>query len=179
MPRKGDCTLPNGTGAALDEKCSAAYRAGDVHGAVGSDARDAEAGALLERHAVRQRHGLVRWDDSVVSGRPERAVALRPETPHTLANARCRHLASNLVDNAGSIAVWNYPRIRHANPELIVTLLNVARIDAGGGDANANLVRPRFRSRHLAYDKNLCGRALPFVPGCSHGCFKARVVAEA
>jgi len=179
MPRKGDCTLPNGTGAALDEKCSAAYRAGDVHGAVGSDARDAEAGALLERHAVRQRHGLVRWDDSVVSGRSERAVALRPETPHTLANARWRHLASNLVDNAGSIAVWNYPRIRHANPELIVTLLNVARIDAGGGDANANLVRPRFRSRHLAYDKNLCGWALPFVPGCSHGCFKARVVAEA
>ena len=57
-PRELDGAGPDRTGPALDEHHATRYRTGDVDATVCSDARNAEAGPLLEAHAVGQRHRL-------------------------------------------------------------------------------------------------------------------------
>src|SRR5205807_1941346 len=80
-PCELDGTQADRTGPALDQHDAALDRPRDMHAAVGGDAGDAEAGPLLEGHAVGERHGLPRRDDDVLGGRAERAVALCPEAP--------------------------------------------------------------------------------------------------
>jgi hypothetical protein len=66
-------------------------------------------------------------------------------------------------------SLWGMTRgVGHPGAEGVLPLLQVARVDAGGGDADADLARAGLRVRHLAADQDVTGRPLPLVPGCSH-----------
>lgn len=58
----------------------------------------------------------------------------------------------------------NHPRIRHADAKGVRALFDIARIDAGGRDANTNFTSRRNRVRHLADHQYFARRPLFFVP---------------
>src|SRR5205823_10359605 len=132
------------------------------------DARYAEASALLERNAVRQRYGLRGGHDDILGRSAERAIGLRPVAPHALADSRARDALPDAVDGPRSIAVGNHARGRHAVAESVLTLLNVTRIDSGCSDPDTHLAWLRLRVGQRADDENLSGWTLLFVPRGVH-----------
>src|SRR4051812_11564339 len=60
------------------------------------------------------------------------------------------YAVAHAVDGAGPVAVRDDARVRHAMAEGVLTLLDVAGVDAGGDDADADLARSWLRIRHLA-----------------------------
>src|SRR2546428_11294491 len=132
------------------------------------DARYAEASALLERNAVRQRYGLRGGHDDILGRGAERAMGLRPVAPHALADSRARDALPDAVDGPRSIAVGNHARERHAVAESVLSLLNVTRIDSGCSDPDTHLAWLRLRVGHRADHQNLSGWTLLFVPRGVH-----------
>src|SRR6266480_3718192 len=132
------------------------------------DARYAEASALLERNAVRQRYGLRGGHDDILGRSAERAIGLRPVAPHALADSRARDALPDAVDGPRSIAVGNHARERHAVAESVLTLLDVTRIDSGCSDPDTHLAWLRLRVGQRADDKDVSGWTLLFVPRGVH-----------
>src|SRR3989442_15115354 len=132
------------------------------------DARYAEASALLERNAVRQRYGLRGGHDDILGRGAERAMGLRPVAPHALADSRARDALPDAVDGPRSIAVGNHARERHAVAESVLPLLNVTRIDSGCSDPDTHLAWLRLRVGQRADHENLSGWTLLFVPRSIH-----------
>src|SRR5207249_8049030 len=62
----------------------------------------------------------------------------------------------------------NHARIRHAVAKRVLPLLDVARVDAGGSNANANFSGRWAWVRHFADHQHVASRSLLFVPRCLH-----------
>jgi hypothetical protein len=62
----------------------------------------------------------------------------------------------------------NDPRIRHAETEGILALLDIAWVYAGSRDPNADFTRSGTRIRHLANHQYVPRRTLLLIPGCPH-----------
>jgi hypothetical protein len=156
-------------GRALHQHRAALQRPGAMHGAVRGDAGNAQAGPLRERHRIGQRHRLRGRHHHVLRGCAERPVALRAVAPHALAQPRGRHPRAHLVDGARAVAVRDHARARHAVAERILALLDVARVDARAGHAQAHFAGAGLRVGHFADHQHVACGALSFVPGCDHG----------
>jgi hypothetical protein len=82
---------------------------------------------------------MIERDHGKLSGRAERTVGLRAITPHRPAYPVGRNAFADLIDSPGTITMGNDTRIWHADAERVLTLFDIARVDAGGRDPNANL----------------------------------------
>ena len=163
-------TQADRTGSALYQHHAARDRACDMHATMGGDAGDAEAGPLLEGHAIGERHGLPRRDDDVFGGGAEGSIALGPVAPHPLPDSRRGHAVPHPVDGPGPVAVGDHAGVWHPVAEGVLSLLHVAGVDAGGGDNDADLVRAGLGIRHLAYHQDITRRSLLLIPRCFHRC---------
>jgi hypothetical protein len=99
---------------------------------------------------------------------PKRAIRLGPETPDGPSNPFPRNAAADLINMPRSVAVRNHARIGHAIAKCIQAFLDIAWVDSGCGNANANLSGRGNRVRHLPNRQNFPGRALLFIPSCPH-----------
>lgn len=81
---------------------------------------------------------------------------------------------ADLVNLAGSVAMWNDAREWHPQAECVGALLDVPGIDAGCDDTNAHLAGTGMRVGHLAYDQHVFRWSLLFVPSCFHA-FSMRI----
>src|SRR2546426_5276469 len=167
-PRQTDRADADCTGATLDQERTSSNWPGRMNRSMRGDARYAEASALLERNAVRQRYGLRGGHDDILGRSAERAIGLRPVAPHALADSRARDALPNAVDGARSIAVGNHARVRPAVAESVLSLLDVTRIDSGCSDPDTHLAWLRLRVGQRADHENLSGWTLLFVPRGIH-----------
>jgi hypothetical protein len=121
---------PDGTGAALHQHGPSFDRTRHMNTAVRGDGGDAEACALLERDAVRQRHRLRGGHHRIFRGRAEWAVRLRAVAPDAAADPVGGNAFSNEIDVSCTVAVRDDARVGHAVAERVLSLLDVAWIDA-------------------------------------------------
>src|SRR5918999_709490 len=166
QPRPGRAP---GAGGAGDEHRGAGHWSVREHRAMGGQARDAEAGALLEGDTLGQRDRLVARHDGVLGRGAEGAVGLRAVAPDALADARRRRAGADGVDLARAVAVGDYARVWHRRSQPALAFLDVAAVDAGRAHADANLGGAGSRVRELADLEHGVGRALPVVPGRLQG----------
>jgi hypothetical protein len=94
----------------------------------------------------------------------EWAIGLCAVAPYCTPDPVGRHAFADLVHAPCAIAMRNDPRIRHAETEGVLTLLDIARVYAGGRDPIADLAGCRSRIRHLANHQYFPRRTLLLVP---------------
>jgi len=75
-------------------------------------------------------------------------------------------LVADRLDHASTVAVRYNEGERHSHRERVLPLLDVARIDARGGDLDANLAPTGRRCWRLPYREDLGRSALALVPSC-------------
>ncbi len=148
----------------LNENGASCNRSGDVYGAVRGDAGNAEACALLHRDGVGKRRYFFNGDDGEFGGGAEGAVGLRSEAPDAAAEPFGRDTGADLVDVTGSVAVRNDARVGHADGEGVLAFFDVAGINAGESDADAELAGARFGVGHFSDGEDFAGGTLLFVP---------------
>ena len=73
---------------------------------------------------------MIEWHDGEFGGSAEGAVGLGCVTPDALAYQIARDAVTDLIDFARPVTVRNDARVWHAEAEGILTLLDVAGIDA-------------------------------------------------
>src|ERR1700691_2016021 len=95
-----------------------------------SNAGDAEARALLQRHVSGKLNYLLQRQHRVFGGGAEGTVTLSAIAPHSATNPLARHAFSHCVDCARTIAVGNNTRIWHAHAERVLPFFDVAGIYA-------------------------------------------------
>jgi hypothetical protein len=154
--------------AAVHQQCPPGHRAGHVHGAVGRQAGNAQAGTQRQRHAFREHDSLGSRQHHPLRGCALRPVALGAVAPHRLAEARSGHAPADPVDDAAAIAVRDDTGEGHPVAKGIGPLFHVARVDTGVGQADAHLPRAGHGHRHAAHLQNLLGGPLGVVPGRPH-----------
>jgi hypothetical protein len=136
--------------------------------AMGGDAGNAEASALFERDLGRKSYSVSRRDYGILRRRPERPVALSAEAPYPIPDTRSWDTFTHPIDDARTIAVGYHPRKSHLYTEGILALLDVARINARCGDADAHLFSLGLWIRHLPDNHHFLRGAQFLVPSCLH-----------
>src|SRR5580658_7735754 len=150
MTRECCRTHSNSASGPLYQHRPLRHIAPDMDSAMGRNARYPKARALIRRHALRQKSDMIQRHNRELCGRPERPIRLRAITPHRPPHPFRRYAVAYLIHSPRAIAVRNDARIWHADTERVLTLFDIARVDAGGRDPNAYLARPRARVWHLA-----------------------------
>jgi hypothetical protein len=117
-------------GSPLHENGSARYRACDVDSAMSGHARDPQAGALIRRDFGGQRGNVIEWYHGKFGGSAERAVGLGSVAPDASAYPVARGTITDLIHLTSPVTVRNHAWVRHADAEGILTLLDIAGIDA-------------------------------------------------
>jgi hypothetical protein len=72
------------------------------------------------------------------------------------------------VSHTRAVAVRHDTRVRHRRTLLAAAFLDVARVDAGEGQADAHLASTRRRLRNLAHHQHIARWPSLFVPGRLH-----------
>src|SRR5581483_2779008 len=98
---------------------------------------------------LRQFDGLCRRQGDVFSAGAEGPFPLAVPDPHPLADARFRHAVTDLIDDAGTVALrdhaWPGDLARAALPRL-----HIGGVNAGGGELDAHFAGPRPRRLDIA-----------------------------
>src|SRR5215470_2619484 len=111
---------------------------------------------------------MIQRNNCKLRSRAEWAIGLCAVAPDSPADPFNRYPATYLIHLPGPIAMRNDPRIRHAQPERILALFDVAGVYARGPDPNPDFSGSGSRVRHLANDQHIAGRSLLLVPRCLH-----------
>src|SRR6266550_6740013 len=167
--RELDGVMAHGPGAAGDEDARAVFGPGEHHRLIGGVGRNAEARSGLHADIGGQRQGLLRGQHDRLGGGTERAPPLAVPNPYPLAHARGRNAFAHAIDLARTVAVGNDAGkgdlARQAG-----AVLDIGRIDAGGGKPHPNLTGSRLWRLHLGDSQHLAGRAVLLVKGSAHAC---------
>jgi hypothetical protein len=147
---QSDRTEADGARAPLHQQRTAVNGTGHMNGTVCRDAGDPKTGTLLCGHTIRQRNDLRNRDHRVFRGSAEWTIRSGAVTPHAAVKPVRRHAVADSVDVASAIAVRDDARVRHAVAECVLSFLDVAEIDPGGGDPNPDLARTWSGVRHYA-----------------------------
>ena len=159
--------MPDGAGAAGDQKRHAGCGTRYGNGMIGRHRRNAEAGADFETRFGRQANRLRGGEHDVFGAGAERAQPLPVPHPDALANTRGGHAVAHQVDFTGTVAMRNDARIgdlaRRARARL-----HVGGVDAGRGKLDAHFTRPGPRRFDLAQLEHRIGRAVLLIIGGAH-----------
>jgi hypothetical protein len=123
---------------------------------------------VLHRNILGQGSNLVHRNRRKLGGCSKWTIGVGSVTPNWTAHPLGGNSNANLIHKASAITMRNHARIRHAVRERVLPLLDVAWVDTGGGDANANFSRPWDGVRHFADYQHFASRSLLFVPRCLH-----------
>src|SRR6516164_6257858 len=122
----------------LDQHDAPGHVARHMYGAVRRDTWYPKASALVRRHVLRKRSHMIQRHDRKFRGGAERAIRLRAIAPYRPTDPVRRHTFTDLIHASGAVAMRNDPRIRHAQAEGVLTLLDIARIYARRCNPNAD-----------------------------------------
>jgi hypothetical protein len=132
------------------------------------DAGYPETRALFHRDVLREKSDVIQRDHREFRGGTERAVRLCSVTPHAPTDPFRGNVVTDTIDLASTIAVRDHAWIRHAVAESVLPLLNVAGVNARGGDANADFAGARCWIGHIADVQNFPCWSLLLIPSCLH-----------
>src|SRR5580658_7784808 len=127
MTRECCRTHSNSASSPLYQYRPTPHVAPDMDSAMRRDAGYPQTSALLRRHVVGQKSNMIERNHGKFCGSAERPIRLRAVTPHWPTHPIGRYSFTHLIDAPCAIAMRNDPRIRHAVPEGILTLFDVAR----------------------------------------------------
>src|SRR3954452_15149606 len=136
--------------------------------AVGRDAGDSQTGALLPRHTLGQASDLLDRNDRKLGRRAKRAIGLSSVAPHRLPQPLGRNTGTDLIHLSCAITMRNDTRIGHSVTKGVLTLLDIAWVEARGRHPQAHFSRTGMRVRRLTYDQDVPNGPLLLIPGCFH-----------
>ena len=155
------------TRTAGDEQCLALHRPRDKDRAMRGHRRHAEGRALGKGHVNGKfGHQIDGKRDVLRCGTHPPAVALPVVEPHPLAQPTLVYAGSDLVHDAGAIAVGDDPRIFHRRRA--AAPVSVRWVDAGCLELHPHIAVPGLRRRQLSAHENLVRCSLAIVPNRSH-----------
>ena len=135
-------------------------------------ARDAERSTSRERHIVGQRRHQMLGERYVFRCGAERAaVALPVIKPNPPTDLKPRDTVTDLIDNAGAVAVGDHAGKFH-RPVATSATAGIGGVDAGGLQPDPDFARSGHRRRHIAKAQHIRRRAGSLIPdGLHHTAF--------